>query len=94
LQAGWNGPYRDLILDSLPVAGVRGTLAQAFIGTPAERRVFAKSGSMTRVSALAGYLANERHGAVTFAILVDDWLGGSAALDDLRARMLSRLAGG
>jgi D-alanyl-D-alanine carboxypeptidase/D-alanyl-D-alanine-endopeptidase (penicillin-binding protein 4) len=92
LQADWNGPYRDLILDALPVAGVRGTLAHAFIGTPLERRVFAKSGSMTHVSALAGYLATERHGAVTFAILVDDALGGSASLEDLRARVLARFA--
>ncbi len=91
LQADWNAPYRDLVLDALPVAGVRGSLAHAFAGTPLERRVFAKSGSMTHVSALAGYLATNRHGAVTFAIMVDDWSGDAAALEDVRTRWLSRL---
>lgn len=92
LQADWNGPFHDLVLDALPVAGVRGTLAHAFAGTPLEQRVFAKSGSMTHVSALAGYLATQRHGAVTFALLVDGWLGEARPLDDLRARLLSRVA--
>jgi D-alanyl-D-alanine carboxypeptidase/D-alanyl-D-alanine-endopeptidase (penicillin-binding protein 4) len=92
LQADWNGPYRDLVLDSLPVAGVRGTLAHAFAGTPLERRVFAKSGSMTHASALAGYLSTGRHGAVTFCFLVDDYLGEAAPLVDLRARILARIA--
>jgi D-alanyl-D-alanine carboxypeptidase/D-alanyl-D-alanine-endopeptidase (penicillin-binding protein 4) len=92
LQADWNAPYRDLVLDALPVAGVRGTLAHAFGGTPLERRVFAKSGSMSHVSALAGYLATQRHGAVTFAFLVDDRLGDAAPLEELRMRVLSRLA--
>jgi D-alanyl-D-alanine carboxypeptidase/D-alanyl-D-alanine-endopeptidase (penicillin-binding protein 4) len=92
LQADWDAPYRDLILDSLPVAGVRGTLAHAFAGTPLERRVFAKSGSMTHASALAGYLATRRHGAVTFCVLVDDYLGEAAPLAELRARILTRIA--
>jgi D-alanyl-D-alanine carboxypeptidase/D-alanyl-D-alanine-endopeptidase (penicillin-binding protein 4) len=92
LQADWNAPYRNLVLDALPVAGVRGTLAHVFSGTPLERRVFAKSGSMSHVSALAGYLATQRHGAVTFAFLVDDRLGASAPLEELRMRILSRLA--
>jgi D-alanyl-D-alanine carboxypeptidase len=47
---------------------------------------------MTHVGALAGYLATQRHGAVTFALLVDGWLGEARSLDDLRARLLSRLA--
>lgn len=92
LQADWNASYRDVVLDALPVAGVRGSLAHEFAGTPLERRIFAKSGSMTHVSALAGYLATNRHGAVTFAIMVDDWSGDAAALEELRTRWLSRLA--
>ncbi|HEY0394302.1 MAG TPA: D-alanyl-D-alanine carboxypeptidase/D-alanyl-D-alanine-endopeptidase [Candidatus Elarobacter sp.] len=92
LQHDWDGPYRDTVLDALPIAGVRGTLKTSFTGTPAERRVFAKTGSLTHVSALAGYVANARHGAVIFAFEVDDWIGASAALRDVRARVLSELA--
>jgi serine-type D-Ala-D-Ala carboxypeptidase/endopeptidase (penicillin-binding protein 4) len=92
LKHDWDGPYRDLVLDDLPIAGVRGTLKSSFAGTPAERRVFAKTGTVSHVSTLAGYVANAKHGAVIFAFPVDDWLGESAALRELRARVLSELA--
>jgi D-alanyl-D-alanine carboxypeptidase/D-alanyl-D-alanine-endopeptidase (penicillin-binding protein 4) len=90
LKHDWDGPNRDLVLDNLPIAGVRGTLKSSFTGTLAERRVFAKTGSVSHVSALAGYLANDMHGAVIFAFQVDDWIGSSADLRDLRGRVLSR----
>ncbi len=53
LSALWKGPTRPTVLAALPVAGVRGTLG-AFAGTPAEGRIFAKTGSMMHVRALAG----------------------------------------
>jgi serine-type D-Ala-D-Ala carboxypeptidase/endopeptidase (penicillin-binding protein 4) len=93
LQHDWDGPYRDLVLDDLPLAGVRGTLRTSFAGTAAEKRVFAKTGSMSHVSALAGYVATAQHGTVIFAFLVDDWPGDAAALKDLRARVLAQIAG-
>jgi D-alanyl-D-alanine carboxypeptidase/D-alanyl-D-alanine-endopeptidase (penicillin-binding protein 4) len=90
LKHDWDGPYRDLVLDDLPIAGVRGTLKSAYTGTAAEKKIFAKTGSVSHVSTLAGYAANAKHGAVIFAFLVDDWVGDSGALRDLRARVLTR----
>jgi D-alanyl-D-alanine carboxypeptidase/D-alanyl-D-alanine-endopeptidase (penicillin-binding protein 4) len=90
LKIDWDGPYRDLVLDDLPIAGVRGTLAYGFAGTPAAMRIFAKTGSMSHVRALAGYLATRRHGAVTFAWLVDDWSGVDDDWHNLLARVLGR----
>ena len=90
LQHDWNGPNRGLILDSLPVGGARGTI-EGIAGTPAAGRVFAKTGSMMHVRGLAGYLATRRHGAVTFAFEVDDWIGDYAALAATRAAVLSRI---
>jgi D-alanyl-D-alanine carboxypeptidase/D-alanyl-D-alanine-endopeptidase (penicillin-binding protein 4) len=89
----WNGPYRDLVLDDLPIAGVRGTLETSYKGTLAEGRVFAKTGSMSHVNNLAGYAATQCHGSVAFAFLVDDWLGSPADLRDLRARVFARIIG-
>jgi D-alanyl-D-alanine carboxypeptidase/D-alanyl-D-alanine-endopeptidase (penicillin-binding protein 4) len=91
LMHDWNGPYHDIVLDDLPIAGVRGTLESAFKGTRAEGRVFAKTGSMTHVNNLAGYIATQCHGTLAFAFLVDDWLGTSADLRDVRAQVLTRL---
>ncbi|HTD37526.1 MAG TPA: D-alanyl-D-alanine carboxypeptidase/D-alanyl-D-alanine-endopeptidase [Candidatus Limnocylindrales bacterium] len=92
LKHDWDGPYRDVVLDDLPIAGVRGTLKSSFTGTAAEQRVFAKTGSLSHVSSLAGYVANAKHGAVIFAFPVDDWVGDAASLRALRARVLSELA--
>jgi D-alanyl-D-alanine carboxypeptidase/D-alanyl-D-alanine-endopeptidase (penicillin-binding protein 4) len=93
LQADWNGPFRDVVLDDLPIAGVRGTLQRSFIGSLAERRTFAKTGSFNHTRGLAGYLATVHHGALTFAWSLDDWMGTESDLETLRARVLSRLIG-
>jgi D-alanyl-D-alanine carboxypeptidase/D-alanyl-D-alanine-endopeptidase (penicillin-binding protein 4) len=93
LQADWNGPCRTLVLDDLPLAGVRGTLRDSLRGSLAQGRTFAKSGSMNHVRGLAGYLATLHHGALTFAWTVDDWMGSDDDLDALRARVLSRFIG-
>jgi D-alanyl-D-alanine carboxypeptidase/D-alanyl-D-alanine-endopeptidase (penicillin-binding protein 4) len=90
LKHDWDGPQRELVLDDLPIAGVRGTLKPAYVGTPAEKKIFAKTGSISHVSTLAGYAANAKHGAVVFAFLVDDWVGETAALRELRGRVLTR----
>jgi D-alanyl-D-alanine carboxypeptidase/D-alanyl-D-alanine-endopeptidase (penicillin-binding protein 4) len=92
LKHDWDGPHRDLVLDGLPIAGVRGTLKTSYAGTPAEKKIFAKTGTLSHVSTLAGYAANAKHGAVIFAFLVDDWVGEPAALRELRARVLTRFA--
>jgi D-alanyl-D-alanine carboxypeptidase/D-alanyl-D-alanine-endopeptidase (penicillin-binding protein 4) len=90
LKHDWDGPYRDLVLDDLPIAGVRGTLKSSYAGTPAEKKIFAKTGTVSHVSTLAGYADNAKHGAVIFAFQVDDWVGASAALRELRGRVLAR----
>jgi D-alanyl-D-alanine carboxypeptidase/D-alanyl-D-alanine-endopeptidase (penicillin-binding protein 4) len=90
LQHDWNGPNRQLVFDSLPVGGARGTI-EGIAGTDAAGRVFAKTGSMMHVRGLAGYLATLHHGPVTFAFEVDDWNGAYPALAALRARVLSRI---
>jgi len=90
LQADWQSPQRVVLIDDLALAGVRGTLQTKFAATPAAGRVFAKTGSMNHTRAIAGYLATQHHGAVTFALLIDDWMGSDPDLDQLRAAVFSR----
>ena len=80
----------DLVLDSLPVGGARGTI-EGIAGTSVVGRVFAKTGSMMHVRGLAGYLATLHHSAVTFAFNVDDWNGAYRDLAALRAAVLARI---
>jgi D-alanyl-D-alanine carboxypeptidase/D-alanyl-D-alanine-endopeptidase (penicillin-binding protein 4) len=75
LQSDWNGAQRESVVDALPLAGVRGTLADAFVATALEGRLFAKTGSERHVRALSGFLQTDDHGPVTFSLLIDDWLG-------------------
>ena len=90
LQTDWNGPNRAAVVDAMPVAGVRGSLREDFRKTLAEGRVFAKTGTLRHTRAISGYLRPLRHGAITFSLMVDDWLGEDTEMDDLRARLLSR----
>lgn len=62
LMAGADSDYLDL----LPLAGVSGTLANRFIGTVAEGKLRAKTGSMSNVNSLTGVVGN-----VAFSILSD-----------------------
>ena len=91
LQHDFAGANQARVLDDLPIAGVRGTLAGSYVGTALEKRVFAKTGTEMHSSTLAGYAATAKHGAVIFAFLVDDWSGDPEALRTLRARVLTHL---
>ncbi len=96
LQHDWNSANREVVLDSLPVAGVIGTLKGSYKGTPAEYNVWAKTGSINHVRTISGFLRTRRHGAVTFSFMVNNWMdednpGGSGRLATLRGNVLSRI---
>jgi D-alanyl-D-alanine carboxypeptidase/D-alanyl-D-alanine-endopeptidase (penicillin-binding protein 4) len=63
--------------DVLPVGGRSGTLRRRFVGTAAEGRVLAKTGTMGGVSGLSGYLLHPDPavGEVTFSLLGNNGLG-------------------
>ena len=66
----------------LPTAGRTGTLAGRMVGTAAEGRVHAKTGTMSGVSALSGYLehADALIGEVWFALIANNSPQSSAVL--------------
>ncbi|MGH7715580.1 MAG: D-alanyl-D-alanine carboxypeptidase/D-alanyl-D-alanine-endopeptidase, partial [Vulcanimicrobiaceae bacterium] len=89
-QVDWHGPNRAVVLDALPLAGVRGTIWNSFAGLPARGRTYAKDGNRLFASSLAGYLMPLRRGTITFAFMVDDWTGDDDDLDRFEGRLLSR----
>jgi D-alanyl-D-alanine carboxypeptidase/D-alanyl-D-alanine-endopeptidase (penicillin-binding protein 4) len=74
LLAAAHRDYRigpDLVA-SLPAAGYDGTLVRRWIGKPAMGRVRAKTGTLDRVSTLAGYIGVDGGHLLAFAILVNE----------------------
>ena len=60
------------LLSSLPIGGVDGTLAKRWHGHPARGRVRAKTGTLDKVTTIAGYIGVDSGHPLAFAILVND----------------------
>lgn len=77
---------------ALPVAGRDGTLETRMRGTAAEGTVRAKTGTMSNVQSLAGYVRTRDGEPLAFAILADGFEGPGAAALDAIDRIAVRLA--
>jgi D-alanyl-D-alanine carboxypeptidase/D-alanyl-D-alanine-endopeptidase (penicillin-binding protein 4) len=73
LRYMYAGPYREEWISLLPVAGRDGTLSNRFGDSPAAGRVYAKTGSLSHVSALSGYIRRNDGSWVAFSILVNNY---------------------
>jgi D-alanyl-D-alanine carboxypeptidase/D-alanyl-D-alanine-endopeptidase (penicillin-binding protein 4) len=71
----WGAAWRE----SLPVAGVDGTLAGRFRKSPLKGRLWAKTGTHSEVNALSGYLTAASGKTLAFSILVNGHRPGSVA---------------
>jgi serine-type D-Ala-D-Ala carboxypeptidase/endopeptidase (penicillin-binding protein 4) len=67
--------------ESLPIAGVDGTLRNRLTGTPAEGRVQAKTGTLSTVRALSGYLTTASGEEIVFATMINGHLRTAADVD-------------
>jgi D-alanyl-D-alanine carboxypeptidase/D-alanyl-D-alanine-endopeptidase (penicillin-binding protein 4) len=83
---------RDAWLDALPVGGGDGTLRSRFRGTAAAGRVRAKTGTLTNVRALAGYVQAAGGEWIAFAILVNNSGSGRDQVDEVTDRAVERIA--
>ncbi len=75
------GPYSAEFLSSLPIGGRDGTLRGRFRGFPIEGRVRAKTGHISGVSALSGYLFRRDGRTLVFSLLVNGVGNGSRTVD-------------
>ena len=71
LQGMAKSPYASVFRASLPVAGKNGTLKYRFKDIPPEGLVQAKTGTMTGVITLAGYVNAPNYGPLVFSIMVN-----------------------
>lgn len=66
-------PYAQQVYDAMPLAGVDGTLQWRMRKTPAENNVRAKTGSMSLVHCLAGYVTAASGERLAFAIMLNNY---------------------
>jgi D-alanyl-D-alanine carboxypeptidase/D-alanyl-D-alanine-endopeptidase (penicillin-binding protein 4) len=88
----WADPLHAARFQStLPVAGASGTLANRMRGTPAEGRVRAKTGTMSHVRSLAGYLTTVAGEDIAFAMIANDFQAPGGDIDAVMDRALTRI---
>lgn len=81
LQNMSHTPHAKIYRDSLPIAGVSGTLRHRFKNTTAQGIVQAKTGTLSGVSALSGYIKSPHYRPLVFSIIVNQ---SDADTDKLR----------
>ncbi len=74
-------PNFDLFFQSLPIAGVDGTIRTRMKGTPAEGNLHAKTGTLSMVRSLSGYVKSADGRLLEFSILCNNWIAPQASVD-------------
>lgn len=77
---------------SLPVAGRDGTLKRRMVGTRAEGNVRAKTGSLTGVSTLSGYVTTSDGRFLAFSMLANHFHGKLSYLRGVQDKLLELLS--
>jgi D-alanyl-D-alanine carboxypeptidase/D-alanyl-D-alanine-endopeptidase (penicillin-binding protein 4) len=72
-------PYAAQLRASLPLAGVDGTLVHRMRDTAAAGNLQAKTGSMTYVDCLAGYVTSATGENLAFAIMLNNYEAAAGA---------------
>lgn len=80
----WGAAWKD----TLPVAGVDGTLVNRFRNSPLKGRLWAKTGTLSETNTLSGYLTAASGRTLAFSILVNGHRPGS----DAEVQAIDRIA--
>ncbi len=80
-------------LSSLPIAGVDGTLKNRMQGMYAEKVLRAKTGTLSGVSALAGYTVTADDEVFAFGILISHYVGPAAQARNIQDKIGNYLTG-
>jgi D-alanyl-D-alanine carboxypeptidase/D-alanyl-D-alanine-endopeptidase (penicillin-binding protein 4) len=83
----------DKFYQSLPIAGIDGTLHGRMHDTPAQGNVHAKTGTITGVSTLSGYVTTRDGHLCAFSIMLNHFPGPAAKMRGAEDAILSEIAG-
>jgi D-alanyl-D-alanine carboxypeptidase/D-alanyl-D-alanine-endopeptidase (penicillin-binding protein 4) len=92
LRFMWNHRYSKVFIDSLPIAGVDGTLRRRMKGTASEGNVRAKTGYVRRVSCLSGYVTTRTKEPIVFSIMMNGHLCSNSSATKIQDAICELLA--
>jgi D-alanyl-D-alanine carboxypeptidase/D-alanyl-D-alanine-endopeptidase (penicillin-binding protein 4) len=78
--------------DSLPIAGVDGTIGLRMRGTTAQEKTWAKTGYVDRVRALSGYVYSLDGELIIFSMMVNNYTVPTSLAEDVQDRACQLLA--
>jgi D-alanyl-D-alanine carboxypeptidase/D-alanyl-D-alanine-endopeptidase (penicillin-binding protein 4) len=87
LRHMWAGPLRDEWVSLMPIGGKDGTLYNRMVDSPAAGRVYAKTGSLSHVSALSGYARRADGTWVVFALMANNYNARAAEVRGVMDRI-------
>ncbi|MBC8046487.1 MAG: D-alanyl-D-alanine carboxypeptidase/D-alanyl-D-alanine-endopeptidase, partial [Fimbriimonadaceae bacterium] len=83
----------NIYKNSLPVSGESGTLKSITNGTTAEGKIFAKSGSMSKVRSYSGYVQTKSGKLLCFSVMMNNYTCGSAEIKQKLENIMIYMAG-
>jgi D-alanyl-D-alanine carboxypeptidase/D-alanyl-D-alanine-endopeptidase (penicillin-binding protein 4) len=75
------------LYNSFPISGYDGTLKRRMLESNAFRKVHAKTGTISGVSNLSGYMTNKENHLIAFSILVQNFSGSAKAARDFQDKI-------
>jgi D-alanyl-D-alanine carboxypeptidase/D-alanyl-D-alanine-endopeptidase (penicillin-binding protein 4) len=85
-------PNFALFYESLPIAGVDGTIRTRMRDTPAQGNLHAKTGTLSMVRSLSGYVRTVDGRLLEFSLLCNNWTTPQAAVDRVQDTIGAALA--
>ncbi|HEX2867329.1 MAG TPA: D-alanyl-D-alanine carboxypeptidase/D-alanyl-D-alanine-endopeptidase [Ignavibacteriales bacterium] len=85
-------PYWKVWYDAQPIAGIDGTLRSRMKGTKAEGNVHAKTGTISNVRGLSGYVKTADGEDLVFSFLVNGYLCSSKETENITDSVLEMIA--
>jgi len=85
-------PYFPEFYDSLPIAGVDGTIGKQMIGTLAQNNVRAKTGTLGHVRALSGYVKTKDGENIVFSMITNNYIVPTSMAKRIQDLVCERIA--
>ena len=92
LEGMINSRFQDIWIDIQPIAGIDGTLKYRMRGTKAEGNVRAKTGTISNVRGLSGYVKSAEGEEFVFSFLVNGHLRSSRETELITDKVLELIS--